>query len=80
MTLGFADIMSARRVVLLASGERKHEVVRRLMRQDVSTEFPASLLWAHPQAVFICDQAAFGNCSAPRSGRLPRIPARTGIC
>jgi 6-phosphogluconolactonase/glucosamine-6-phosphate isomerase/deaminase len=73
MTLGFADIMSARRVVLLASGERKGEVVSRLMRQDVCTDFPASLLWAHPRAVFICDQAAFGSCSVPRSGRFTSL-------
>lgn len=68
MTLGFADIMSARRVVLLASGERKAEVVARLMRQDVCTEFPASLLWTHPQAVFICDRAAFSRCHQPSTG------------
>ena len=70
MTLGFADIMSARRVVLLASGVRKAEVVARLMRQDVSTGFPASMLWTHPQAVLICDKAAFSHCSDPPTGVL----------
>ena len=72
MTLGFADIMSARRVVLLASGERKAEVIAKLMRQDVCTEFPASLLWTHPQAVLICDKAAFARCSDPPTGVLRR--------
>lgn len=72
MTLGFADIMSARRVVLLASGERKADVVARLMRHDVCTEFPASLLWTHPQAVLICDKAAFARCNQQTTGILRR--------
>jgi galactosamine-6-phosphate isomerase len=72
MTLGFADIMSARRVVLLASGERKCDVVARLLRRDVTTEFPASLLWTHPQAVFICDRESFARCSDISTGSLRR--------
>lgn len=69
MTLGFADIMSSRRVALLVSGEHKADLVARLMRQDVCTEFPASLLWTHPQAVLLCDRAAFSHCSEPVTNR-----------
>lgn len=75
MTLGFADIMSARRVVLLASGTRKCDVVARLLRRDVTTEFPASLLWTHPQAVFICDRESYALCADASTGSLRR---RTG--
>lgn len=70
MTLGFSDIMSAKRVVVLASGERKTEVVARLMRRDVCTQFPASLLWAHPQTVLICDRIAFSHVSEPETGKI----------
>ena len=61
MTLGFADIMAARRVVLLVSGRHKADQMARLNRQDVTTEFPASMLWMHPQAVCICDGEALGR-------------------
>lgn len=72
MTLGLADILSARRVVMLASGERKAEQVARLMRQDITTQFPASLLWTHPQAVLIADKAAFSRCTDVPTGAVRR--------
>lgn len=61
MTLGFADIMAARRVVLLVSGVHKAAQMSRLRQQDVTTEFPASMLWMHPQAVCIADEAALSG-------------------
>lgn len=61
MTLGFADIMAAKRVILLVSGKHKAQQMARLKQQDVSTEFPASMLWMHPQAVCIADADALGR-------------------
>ncbi len=61
MTLGMADIMAARRVVILISGAHKATQVSRLMNRDISTAFPASMLWMHPQAVCIVDEAAFSR-------------------
>ena len=61
MTLGFADIMAARRVMILVSGKHKAAQMARLQKQDVTTEFPASMLWMHPQAVCIADQDALGR-------------------
>ena len=62
LTLGMADLMHARQVVLLVSGERKAEQMRRLMMRDISTNFPASLLWLHPGAICLCDRAAHSLC------------------
>lgn len=61
MTLGFADIMAAKRVVMLVSGAHKAAQMARLRQQDVTTEFPASMLWMHPQAVCIADTAALAG-------------------
>jgi galactosamine-6-phosphate isomerase len=62
LTLGMGDLMHARQVVLLVSGARKAEMMRRLMMRDISTSFPASLLWLHPGAICLCDRAAYGLC------------------
>lgn len=63
LTLGMADLMHARQVVLLVSGARKAEQMRRLMMRDISTAFPASLLWLHPGAVCLCDREAYALCA-----------------
>jgi galactosamine-6-phosphate isomerase len=61
LTLGMSDILHARQVLLLVSGAAKHEPLRRLERGRISTDFPASLLELHPQALLLCDaKAHFG--------------------
>ena len=58
-TLGMADLLRARRVILLVSGEHKRAAMQQLMRRTISTEFPASFLWLHPAVTCFCDAAAF---------------------
>jgi galactosamine-6-phosphate isomerase len=62
LTLGMADILQARQVLLLVSGPTKQAPLRRLLDGRISTEFPASMLWLHPKVLLLCDSAA---CSAP---------------
>jgi len=62
LTLGLGDLLQSIHVLLLVSGEHKAAQMRRLMDKDISTQFPASLLWTHPGAVCICDEAAFAGC------------------
>ncbi len=50
MTLGMAEIMSARHVLLLAPGSAKQSIVQRLMKRQITTQFPATLFWLHPNA------------------------------
>jgi glucosamine-6-phosphate deaminase len=56
-----ADILQARKILLLVSGEHKRKPLDRLLRGELSTEFPASLLNLHPDALILCDRAAAGN-------------------
>jgi galactosamine-6-phosphate isomerase len=58
LTLGIADILHARSVLLLVSGAHKQEALERLMESDVSTHFPASFLWLHPDVTCVCDADA----------------------
>jgi galactosamine-6-phosphate isomerase len=57
-TLGMAEVLQSRCIVLVVNGAAKAQATRRLMTGDISTEFPASLLWLHPDVHFFADRAA----------------------
>ena len=57
-TLGMRDILRSRKVLLLVSGSHKRTVLDKLRVPRVSTYFPASFLWLHPDAAILCDQEA----------------------
>jgi galactosamine-6-phosphate isomerase len=56
LTLGLAEILASRRVLLLVTGAGKTEVAGRLLAGEVSTELPASFLWLHPRAYCLIDR------------------------
>jgi galactosamine-6-phosphate isomerase len=58
LTLGMADIMRSGRVLLLVTGSAKREPLHRLLTGPIATDFPASLLQLHQNAVVLCDAAA----------------------
>jgi galactosamine-6-phosphate isomerase len=58
LTLGMADLLQARQVLLLVSGSAKSEQLHTLLRGEISTRFPASLLWLHPNFTLLCDVQA----------------------
>ncbi len=60
-TLGMQEILESRQVLMLVSGKAKKSVLRRLLEPKVSTDFPASFLWLHPNAVVLCDREAAGE-------------------
>lgn len=47
LTLGMKEILGARHIILLVTGEGKAEATGRLLSGEVSTMLPASLLWLH---------------------------------
>jgi glucosamine-6-phosphate deaminase len=58
VTQGLGTIMRARRIVLVALGERKAEAVRAAVEGPLSVECPASVLQTHPDTVLVLDEAA----------------------
>jgi galactosamine-6-phosphate isomerase len=60
LTLGMADILRSRRILLLVNGNRKRPALRRLMKGGITTRFPASFLCLHPDATMLCDREAAG--------------------
>jgi glucosamine-6-phosphate deaminase len=58
LTQGLATIMSARHVVLVATGPGKAEAVHHLVEGAVSAMWPATILQHHPHATVLLDEAA----------------------
>jgi glucosamine-6-phosphate deaminase len=58
VSLGVGSIMNARRVLLLATGHDKAEVVRKAIREDIDPATQASILRTHPNVIFLLDRAA----------------------
>jgi galactosamine-6-phosphate isomerase len=58
LTLGMADLLQSREVLLLVSGETKRAALARLLQGEISPQFPASFLHLHPAVTLLCDEAA----------------------
>ncbi len=58
ITLGLAEILAARRILLVVTGAPKAAVLRRLLREPPSAQLPASWLQHHPAVRVIADRAA----------------------
>lgn len=66
LTMGMATILSARTVILMATGEGKADVVRAMIEGGVTTAVPASFLQLHPQTVVMLDEPAAGELTTAR--------------
>lgn len=58
ITLGVKKIMEAKRVILLAWGEGKSNVIKASVEGEVTSQVPASYLQEHNNATFILDKEA----------------------
>jgi glucosamine-6-phosphate deaminase len=58
ITLGVSKILQAKRIVLLAWGERKAPMIADAVEGTVSAQNPSSYLQKHPNALFVIDEAA----------------------
>ena len=67
LTLGIADIVSAREVLLLASGTAKAEVVALALEGPVTEQMPASVLQKHAGLTVLLDRAAAARFSTTRA-------------
>ncbi len=54
ITMGMGGIMSARKVLLIANGTGKKEILMKSLYGPITPEVPASLLQLHPDLTVIC--------------------------
>lgn len=58
LTMGIKDILSARKILLLANGAGKAGIIRRAFKGEVTNAVPASLLQNHPNVIVLLDEGA----------------------
>lgn len=58
LSMGMGTILHARRIVLVATGEKKAECIRRTVSGRITTRVPASMLQVHPEVELLLDTAA----------------------
>ena len=58
ISMGIGTIMSARRIILIATGANKADAVAAAINGPVNPAMPASILRMHPNCQFILDEAA----------------------
>jgi len=58
ITMGLANIMKAKKIILIAIGAQKAEALRKMILGDVTEDMPASILQFHPDVVILTDREA----------------------
>lgn len=58
ITMGLGAIMKAKKIMVIASGEGKAEVVKAMMSGKITTEIPATMLQMHRDVILIVDEDA----------------------
>jgi glucosamine-6-phosphate deaminase len=58
LTMGIKNIMQARNILLVVSGEDKADIVERVFTGPVAPDVPASILQLHPSVTLVGDRAA----------------------
>ena len=58
LSMGIKNIMNARRILLVVSGEEKADVVCQAFTGPVTSQLPASVLQLHPDVTLVGDRAA----------------------
>ncbi len=59
ITTGIAQILMSKKIIVIVTGKNKQAVLKRLMETtQVSTQFPASLLFTHPDVTVMYDAQA----------------------
>ncbi len=60
-SMGMKNILTARSIIIMASGKNKHTAVAKMLEGKITTQCPATLLNLHPNVTVICDEAAYNG-------------------
>lgn len=58
ITMGVGTIMKARKIILMAWGEKKAPIIKATVEGSISDSVPATFLQLHPNAQFVIDEKA----------------------
>lgn len=58
LTMGVKQIMNAKKIILIATGEKKAEAIKNMIKGPVTPQVPASVLQQHGDVIVFLDEAA----------------------
>ena len=58
ITMGVSTILKSKRIVLMAWGQNKADIIKRTIQGEISSEVPATFLQNHSNTTFVLDQSA----------------------
>lgn len=61
ITMGLGAIMRAKKILLVANGKQKAEIISKLIDGKINTKIPASILQVHSNVVIVIDKEAAAN-------------------
>ena len=61
LTMGMGTILSAKKIIIIATGANKREAVKTMLKGTITTKCPASFLNLHKDVVLVLDEAAYGE-------------------
>jgi galactosamine-6-phosphate isomerase len=61
LTLGIADILYSKKIIILINGSKKKEIVQKFLSKQITTAVPASFLWLHPNVICLIGKDALGE-------------------
>ena len=67
-TMGIGTIMSAKKILVVVSGEDKAEILNKIINGPITPQVPASILQLHPDVTIVADNAALSKVKLPAAG------------
>ena len=58
ITMGIKNIMYAKKIIMIATGLSKAEVINKALNEEITADIPASILQLHPDFTLILDEKA----------------------
>src|SRR5687767_7137517 len=58
ITLGLKHLLEAKKVILMANGIKKAEVIKKSVEEEISNNMPASIMQNHPGGIIMIDEEA----------------------
>ncbi len=58
LTLGMADILQSKKILMLINGSQKRSIVNKFLSKNITSSLPASFLWLHPDVICLITKDA----------------------
>lgn len=73
-TMGIKSIMGAKKVLLIANGAAKADIICRMATGDIEPECPASVLQLHNDVTIVCDKEALSVLAQKAPEMITNLP------